>query len=90
MDVDTGSGRIVVEGRPEGRWNLDAGSASITLDLPDDAAFTLDAESESGAINVDHPLTVEGKISKKHVRGDVRGGGPLLVIDTGSGSIRIK
>lgn len=90
VDIDTGSGRIVVEGRPEGRWKLDAGSASITLDLPDDAAFTLDAETDSGGITVDHPLTVQGKISKKHIRGDVRGGGPLLVIDTGSGSIYVR
>ena len=89
VSVDTGSGRIVVEGRPEGRWTLDAGSGSVTVDLPDDAAFSLDAESHSGGIVVEHPLTVEGKISKKHIRGDVRGGGPLLVIDTGSGAIRI-
>lgn len=87
--ADSGSGRISVQGRQEGRWKLDAGSGSVSVDLPDDAAFTLDAKSNSGGIVIDHPLTVEGKISKKRVKGDVRGGGPLLEIDTGSGGIRV-
>ena len=91
LHVDTGSGRIVVEGRQEGSdWVLDAGSGSIRVALPDDAAFSLNAETNSGSINVDHPVEVMGKISKKHVRGEVRGGGPLLAIDTGSGSIRVE
>jgi len=35
--------------------------------LPEDAAFELDAESGSGGINIEHPLTVQGKISKRHL-----------------------
>ncbi len=90
LDADSGSGRIVVQGRQEGRWRLDTGSGSVRIDLPDDAAFDLDAESNSGGITIEHPLTMEGKISKKHVRGEVRGGGHLLEIDTGSGTIRVE
>ena len=91
VHVDSGSGGITVEGRQEGNpWRLDAGSGSIRVKLPSDAAFTLNAESRSGGINVDHPVEVTGKISKKHLRGDVRGGGPALEIDTGSGSIRVE
>lgn len=91
VHVDSGSGRIFVAGRQDsGDWRLDAGSGSIRVDLPDDAAFTLDAETHSGSINVDHPVEVTGKISKKHLRGTVRGGGPLLAIDTGSGSIKVE
>ena len=65
-------------------------SLPLAVRLPGDAAFALDAESRSGGITVDHPLTVQGKISKRHIRGEVRGGGPLLRIDTGSGSIRVE
>lgn len=90
LHADSGSGRIVVQGRQEGRWKLDTGSGSVRIDLPDDAAFDLDAESNSGGITIDHPLTMSGKISKKHVQGEVRGGGHLLKIDTGSGSIRVE
>jgi len=84
-----GSGRIVIQGSQAGDWNVDTGSGSIRVDLPDDAAFSLDAESSSGGITIDHPVTVQGKISKRHLRGEVRGGGDSLKLDTGSGSIKV-
>ncbi len=90
LRVKAGSGRITVDGRQEGDWNIDTGSGSVSIDLPDDAAFDLDAETGSGGINVDHPVTVQGKISKRHLRGEVRGGGNSLRVETGSGGIRIQ
>jgi len=90
LRVKAGSGRIVVDGQQTGPWNLDTGSGSVRVSLPVDAAFELDAESGSGSIDVKHPLTVQGRISKRHLRGHVRGGGEFLAIDTGSGSIRIE
>jgi DUF4097 and DUF4098 domain-containing protein YvlB len=90
LSVRAGSGRIVVDGQQTGAWNLDSGSGSVRIDLPEDAAFELDAETGSGSIDVAHPLTVQGKISKRHLRGQVRGGGQLLAIETGSGSIRVE
>jgi hypothetical protein len=90
LQASAGSGGIKVDGQQHGDWKLGTGSGSITVRLPADAAFNLDAESHSGGINIDHPVTVRGKISKRHLRGEVRGGGPLLKIDTGSGGIRIE
>ncbi len=90
LRVRAGSGRIVVDGQQEGTWDLDTGSGSVSVSLPENAAFELDAESGSGGISIDHPLTVQGKISKRHLRGQVRGGGDLLIIETGSGSITIE
>lgn len=90
LKANAGSGRIEVDGRQEGDWTIGSGSGSITVRLPDDAAFNLDAESNSGGITLEHPLMVQGKISKRHIRGEVRGGGPLLRVDTGSGGITIE
>lgn len=90
LKAKSGSGRISVDGRQDGDWKLGTGSGSISVQLPGDAAFNLDAESHSGGITIEHPLMVEGKISKRHIRGEVRGGGPLLKIDTGSGTVRIE
>jgi len=90
LHARAGSGRIRVDGRQRGTWDIDTGSGSVQIDLPDDAAFQLDAESSSGSIVVDHPVMVQGKISKRHLRGDVRGGGDLLRIDTSSGGIRVN
>jgi hypothetical protein len=90
LRANAGSGRIVIQGSQTGDWTVDTGSGSIKVDLPDDAAFQLDAESSSGGISVDHPVVVQGKISKRHLRGEVRGGGDVLKLDTGSGSIKIN
>lgn len=90
LKASAGSGRIRVDGRQEGDWKIGAGSGSVRVDLPDDAAFTLDAETGSGGIDIGYPLTIEGKISKRHLRGEVSGGGHLLRIDTGSGSIHVE
>jgi DUF4097 and DUF4098 domain-containing protein YvlB len=90
LKAGTGSGKITVDGRQDGDWKLGTGSGSISVRLPGDAAFILDAESRSGGITIDHPLMVEGKISNRHIRGEVRGGGPLLKIDTGSGRVLVE
>lgn len=90
LKASAGSGRIKVEGRQEGDWKIGAGSGSVRVDLPDDAAFTLEAETGSGGIDIAYPLTIQGKISRRHLRGDIGGGGHLLRIDTGSGGIRIE
>ena len=90
LRVRAGSGRIEVNGRQEGTWDLDSGSGSIRITLPEDAAFDLDAQTGSGGITLAHPLTIQGKVSKKHLQGEVRGGGNLLKIETGSGGIRIE
>lgn len=90
LKARSGSGRIEVDGDMAGPWELDTGSGSIYVALPSDAAFTLDAESNSGGIVIEHPLTIQGKVSKKRMKGEVRGGGEMLRIETGSGRIRVE
>ena len=90
VNASAGSGRIIVEGRQAGDWRLDTGSGSVRVTLPDDAAFNLKAETNSGGIDIDHPLTVNGRVSDREISGTVRGGGHLLDIDTGSGGIKIR
>jgi hypothetical protein len=87
--ASAGSGRITVEGRMTGDWDLHTGSGGIRVALPADAAFDIDAESNSGGLDIEHPVTVQGRISKRRITGEVRGGGPLLKIDTGSGGVSV-
>ncbi len=88
--VETGSGSITVDGEPVKGWNLSTGSGNIAVQLPNQAAFDLDARTSSGGIYSQHPITVQGSIGKRELRGKVRGGGVLLALSTGSGSIRIE
>lgn len=86
----TGSGAIEVDGEPTGEWRLDTGSGNIEVRLPTQPSFDLLAQTSSGSIDVDHPLTVRGRIGRHQVQGKVRGGGVLLVARTNSGNIRIE
>ena len=90
LRASAGSGRITVEGSMTGDWDLKTGSGSVRVTLPADAAFDIEAESNSGGIDINHPLTVQGRISERRITGQVRGGGPLLKIDTGSGGVRVR
>ncbi len=59
------SGSIHVQGTPTGPWDLDSSSGSIELILPASVAFTLNAHTGSGSINVDHPIMVQGRIDRR-------------------------
>jgi hypothetical protein len=80
----------VVEGRPTGPWDVHSSSGSVTLRLPPDAAFDLDARVSSGKIETAHPLSIKGTVDKRSLQGQVRGGGPLVSVRTSSGGIRIQ
>ena len=90
LRASTGSGGIRADGQPTGDWKLRAGSGGITVRLPSEAAFDLYAHTNSGSISTDHPLTVQGTIKRRELRGKVRGGGYLVDMRTGSGSIHIE
>jgi DUF4097 and DUF4098 domain-containing protein YvlB len=86
----TGSGRIEIAGVPGGPWDVETGSGSVYLRVPEDAAFSLDVRTSSGAVQSSHAVTMVGNIARGSLRGDVRGGGSLVHVRTGSGSIRVE
>jgi DUF4097 and DUF4098 domain-containing protein YvlB len=90
LQAQSGSGDIRVEGEATGGWVVRTGSGSVDLHLPEKASFDLDAHTGSGSIDLSHPVTVQGSIGRKEVRGKVGGGGVPVEVQTGSGSIRIE
>ena len=86
----TGSGNIEARGEQTGEWRLHTGSGNVTVKLPQNAAFDLQAQTSSGDIHTDRPITVQGTIGRHELRGKVGAGGPLLDLSTSSGSIRIE
>ena len=90
LRVRTGSGDITAQGQPSGEWSLHTGSGRILVRLPSGAGFELNAHTSSGHISTGHPITVQGTIGRGELRGKVRGGGPLLELETGSGNVQIE
>jgi hypothetical protein len=90
LDAKTGSGDLHAEGEPTGAWTLHTGSGSVNLRLAATSAFDLHAQTGSGSISLASPITVQGSIEKKEIRGKVRGGGVPIEVQTGSGGIDIE
>jgi hypothetical protein len=88
--VSASSGGITVEGRPSGPWNIHSSSGGVTLRIPPDASFNLDAHVSSGGIDLAHPVNVVGSVGRRRMQGKVRGGGALVNVSTSSGGIRIQ
>ena len=90
LRAETGSGRIQVEGTSGGAWMLDAGSGDLSVDLPDDAGFEVDARTRSGTVRIDRPVAVPEEARRGELRGVVGDGGPRMTLRTGSGDITIR
>ena len=90
VDASTSSGGLHIAGEMAADWRLSASSGRVTVDLPRDQRFDLDATTTSGRIDVDFPVTVTGRAERRSIRGPVGGGGPLLRVRTSSGGISIQ
>jgi len=93
LDLRTGDGHITLTVRPgskmNGGWLIHTSDGRVEVRLPQDLAAELYAHTGDGHIQLDLPVTVEGSIERSRIRGKINGGGPLLEITTGDGSIRI-
>jgi DUF4097 and DUF4098 domain-containing protein YvlB len=90
LSAETASGSIDIVGKPETNWTLSSVSGTVTINVPAGTAFTLDARTLSGGIDVDQPVTINSMHGRRRqVHGAVNGGGPTLSVETTSGSIHI-
>src|ERR1700736_227377 len=91
---ETGSGDITAAGRQTGAWEIRTGSGNVHVRLPSNSAFEADLSTGSGTLDIDAPITmtVQGRVpeTRKSIHGQVRGGGPVLKVHTGSGDIHIE
>jgi DUF4097 and DUF4098 domain-containing protein YvlB len=94
LQISTGDGRIeahALAGSTMGSsWDLHAGDGSVTLQLPANFAADVDLHTGDGHITLELPVTVEGQLGKKNIHGKLNGGGNVLTIRTGDGSIRLE
>ena len=89
LRATTGDGHIRAHGRFD-ELDLKTGDGSVTLGVPENLGADVDLHTGDGHIDLDLPITTEGKIHEGEVRGKLNGGGNLLVIHTGDGSIRLR
>jgi hypothetical protein len=95
LTVHTGDGGIEADVLPGSKmslgWRIETGDGGVTVRLPHDFAAELDAHTGDGHLTVDFPATMNaGTRQKNEFRGRINGGGPVLSIRSGDGSIHVK
>jgi hypothetical protein len=94
LELKTGDGRVEARATAGSAlttgWRLESGDGTVTLEVPENLAADVDLHTGDGHIDLDMPVTTAGKIRENEVRGKLNGGGNLLVIHTGDGSIRLR
>ena len=89
--IDTGSGSVhlALERMGSGRFLVDTGSGGIVMLVPDDLSARFDIDIGSGGIDVDVPITKTLHKSRGEMRFVAGDGAATVVLDTGSGSVRV-
>jgi len=94
LTLHTSDGNIDAEAEAGSKsrsgWNLQTGDGNVALRLPSDFAADLDAETGDGRVNIDFPLTTNGSVKERTVRGKINGSGALLELRTGDGNIELQ
>lgn len=87
--LDTGSGRVDLDLVSQiDRLLIDTGSGRVRLAVPANISASLEVDTGSGGIDVDFPVNVR-TMRRNYFRGVAGDGRGRIVIDTGSGSIRL-
>lgn len=93
LRIRTGDGHVQAEAlsgsRVSSNWSVRTSDGRVSLSLPTDLAADLDASTGDGRLEVDIPVSVTGKIGDRSLRGKLNGGGPVIEVHTGDGSVHI-
>jgi DUF4097 and DUF4098 domain-containing protein YvlB len=94
LELKTGDGRIDARAGSGSAlavdWSVETGDGSVTLELPADLAADVDLHTGDGHIDMDMPVTTEGKLKQNEIHGKLNGGGKLMTVHTGDGSIYLR
>lgn len=94
LNIKTGDGsidaRVNSGSKMASAWNIRTGDGSVDLVLPEGFSANVDAETRDGRISLGFPITVEGGMSTSQIHGKLNGGGQVLTVHTGDGSIHLR
>lgn len=65
-------------------------NGKITLTAPASLSAEVDAQSVNGGVDSDFPITVRGRMERRHLRGTIGSGGRSLELETVNGEIEIR
>lgn len=94
VQLRTNDGSVELNARNGSRmqsdWRVQTGDGSVQVSIPHDLAADVELHTGDGRIHLDLPLMINGTQNEHDIRGKLNGGGPLLTVRTGDGSISIN
>ncbi|MGH9490083.1 MAG: DUF4097 family beta strand repeat-containing protein [Terriglobales bacterium] len=94
VEAGTGDGDIHLDAEAGSRvnnaWMLRSGDGNLTVTVPEGLAADLDARTGDGSIRVNAPIAMNGTMSSNHVSGQIHGGGGLIALRSGDGTITVR
>ncbi len=94
LSLKTGDGRLDARATAGSKlaeeWMLNTGDGSVSLEVPENLPADLYLHTGDGHIDVSAPMTTDGRIKENEVHGKMNGGGKLITIHTGDGSISLR
>jgi DUF4097 and DUF4098 domain-containing protein YvlB len=94
LDVRTGDGGIqasaLAGSKLNADWVLRTGDGDLTMRVQATIDAEVELQTSDGHIDLDLPVTIMGRAGKREIRGRINGGGKLLSLKTGDGSIRLE
>jgi DUF4097 and DUF4098 domain-containing protein YvlB len=93
LALDTGDGRIdataLANSKMNSDWRINTGDGSVSLRVPETLAANVELHTSDGHIDFDLPITTSGRFKSNTINGTMNGGGRMLSVHTGDGSIRL-
>ncbi len=93
LELNTGDGRIEATALANSSvtkdWSLHTGDGNVTLRVPQTLAADVELHTNDGHISLDLPVEVNGHLGGNNIRGKINGGGRMLSVHTGDGSISL-
>ncbi|MGA1309381.1 MAG: DUF4097 family beta strand repeat-containing protein [Gemmatimonadaceae bacterium] len=91
VNASTVNGSITAQGAMVGDGvGYKSVNGSITVTVPEGTGAELDLSTVNGRITTEHPVTLDGTISRRRVKATMGKGGPTLKASTVNGSVTVK
>ena len=88
LNAAVGDGDVTVHFAKAAPASITAGDGDITISA--DGAFGYELDLSGGEVSVPRGMVVQGAINSRTARGTVNGGGPLVRVRSGDGSIVVN
>jgi hypothetical protein len=90
VDAKTSGGHVTVSFREEPWGRLETSGGHISIEVPSDVGFDLDARTSGGHIRADHPDFDPRDRRRSKLKRSVNGGGPPLKLRSSGGGVKLR